>query len=83
MQTTLANLQFSTIKEQIEAVYKTTQLIHVSIHNKRNQIIDAPSKIVGIYQRFLCVDSKVNNYVERFTIHYTDLMTGNITIKEL
>lgn len=83
MQTTIANLQFSTIKEQLEALHKTTPLIHVSIHNKRNRVLDAPSKIVGIYQRFLCVESKVNNYVEKFTINYTDLMTGNITIKEL
>lgn len=83
MQSTIADLQFNTIKEKLEGIYKSSNLIHVSIHNKRNKIIEAPSKIIGIYQRFMCVESKVNSYVEKFTIHYTDLMTGNITIKEL
>ncbi|MDE5546045.1 MAG: hypothetical protein K2I88_01125 [Anaeroplasmataceae bacterium] len=83
MQSTIASLQLNTIKEKLELLYKTSNLIHVSIHNKRNKVLDAPSKIVGIYQRFLCVESKVNTYVEKFTINYTDIMTGNITIKEL
>lgn len=83
MQSTIADLQFNTIKEKLEGIYKSSNLIHVSIHNKRNKIIEAPSIIIGIYQRFMCVESKVNSYVEKFTIHYTDLMTGNITIKEL
>ncbi|MCM1131796.1 MAG: hypothetical protein NC087_09935 [Anaeroplasma bactoclasticum] len=83
MQTTIANLQFNTIKEKLEAVYKSSNLIHVSIHNKRNKILDAPSKIIGIYPRFLCVEAKVNTYVEKFTINFVDIMTGNITIKEL
>ncbi len=83
MQKTLANTQMSTIKEQLEHLQQRTSLIHVSIHNKRNRIVDAPSKIIGIYPRFLCVESKVNEYVERFTINYTDLMIGNISIKEL
>ncbi|MDE6656472.1 MAG: hypothetical protein K2J85_05730 [Anaeroplasmataceae bacterium] len=83
MQTTIANLQFNTIKEQLEAIFKTSNLIHVSIHNKRNKVLEAPSKIVGIYERFLRVEAQVNSYLEKFTINYTDLMTGNITIKEL
>lgn len=29
MQTTIASMQFSTIKEKLEAVYKTLNLIHV------------------------------------------------------
>lgn len=83
MPSTLADLQLSKIKEQLEGIYKSSNLIHVSILNKRNKVIEAPSKIIGIYQRFLCVESKINSYVEKFTINYTDLMTGNIIIKEL
>lgn len=83
MQTTIANVQFSTIKEKLEVVYKSSNLIHVSIHNRRNKILDVPSKIVGIYPKFLCVEAKVNMYLEKFTINFTDLITGNITIKEL
>lgn len=83
MQSTIASLQLNTIKEKLEAIYKTSTIIHVSIHNKRNKVLNAPSRILQIYPRFLCVESKVNSYVEKFTINYTDLMTGNITIKEL
>ena len=78
-----SNSQFLTIKKQIEEVSKENEVIHVSINNRRNKIKEAPSKIVGIYDRFLCVESKVNNYLEKFTINYIDLLTNNIVIKEL
>ena len=83
MQTTLANMQFSAMKERLKELSCKTSFIHVTILNKRNKVIDAPSKITGIYDRFLCVESKVQNYVEKFTINYFDLMTGAIAIKEL
>ncbi len=83
MQTTLANMQFSTIKEKIKELSLQSPMIHVTIHNKRNKVMEAPSTIIGIYERFLCVESRVQSYVERFTIHYSDLLTGSISIKEL
>lgn len=83
MQTQTASSQLKHIQEELKRIYQLTNLIHVSILNKRNKIIEAPSKIVGIYSRFLCVESKVNTYLEKFTINYTDIMTGNIVIKEL
>lgn len=83
MQTQTASSQLKHIQEELKRIYQLTNLIHVSILNKRNKIIEAPSIIVGIYSRFLCVESKVNTYLEKFTINYTDIMTGNIVIKEL
>ncbi len=83
MENTQANIQLNEIKEELESIYMQSKLIHVSIHNRRNKVIDAPSKILGIYQRFLCVESKVNRYTEKFTINFTDIMIGNVTIKEL
>ncbi len=83
MENILADLQLNQIKEKLEGIYKQSKLIHVSIHNRRNKVIEAPSKILGIYQRFLCVESKVNKYSEKFTINFTDIMIGNVTIKEL
>lgn len=83
MENTQADLQLNQIKEELERIYKQSKLIHVSIHNRRNKVIEAPSKILGIYQRFLCVESQVNRYTEKFTINFTDIMIGNVTIKEL
>ena len=77
------NNQVLAIKNQILELSNKTNIIHVSINNKRHKIYEAPSKIVGVYERFLCVESKVNNYVEKFTINYIDLLTTNIVIKEL
>ncbi len=81
--TNATNNQYLKIKQQIEEVFKKTDLIHVSINNRRNRIKEAPSKIVGIYDRFVCVEAKVNNYLEKFTINYNDLLTNNVIIKEL
>lgn len=78
-----SNSQFIKIKEKIEELAKKTKTIHVSINNRRNRIKEAPTNIIGIYDRFLCVESKVNNYVEKFTINYIDLLMNNIVIKEL
>ncbi|MDE7263429.1 MAG: hypothetical protein K2N64_02040 [Anaeroplasmataceae bacterium] len=83
MQIQTASAQLKHIQEELERIYQSTNLIHVSILNKRNKVVEAPSKILGIYSRFLCVESKVNAYVEKFTINYIDIMTGNIIIKEL
>lgn len=79
----VSNQQLTAIYERIQALYERTNTIHVTVKNKRNLIMDAPSKIVGIYERFLCVEALVNRYIEKFTINYTDLITNKIIIKEL
>ncbi|MDE5565627.1 MAG: hypothetical protein K2I77_01450 [Anaeroplasmataceae bacterium] len=79
----IRNVQLTTVYERILALFEQTKTIHVTVKNKRNLIIDAPSRIVGVYERFLCVESLVNHYIEKFTINYTDLITSKIIIKEL
>ncbi len=78
-----SELQILSIKEKVLNLSQKTKHIHVSLNNKRNHIKEAPSTIVGIYDRFLCVESKVNHYTEKFTINYIDLITNNIVIAEL
>lgn len=58
-------------------------IIHVSLVKGRTKVVDAVSKIKGVYPRFVCVTSKVNNYEEDFTISYTDILTKTVKIKEL
>ncbi len=85
MSQSTSSMQLLDIKNAIEAIYQKSRLIHVTINGKRRkkQVEEAPSKIIGIYDRFLCVESTVNHYVEKFTISYIDLMTNTIIIKEL
>ena len=58
-------------------------VIHVSLTKGRTKVVDAASKIKGVYPRFICVTSKINNYEEDFTISYTDILTKVVKIKEL
>lgn len=74
--------QYEDIKEKLVEL-KKKGMIHVSLTKGRNKIEEAPTKIVGIYNHFICVQSKVNNYVADFTISYTDILTKQILIKEL
>ncbi len=75
--------QYADLKKKIEDVRKNHSQIHVSILNKRKRIVEAPSQIIGVYSNFLCVESMVNSYLEKFTIQYCDLLTGSVEIKEL
>lgn len=81
MQTNITQLQ--DVRNQIEVLAKKNKNIHVTIQNRRSKVKNAPAKITGIYERFLCVESLVNNYLEKFTINYIDLLTSNTIIKEL
>lgn len=75
--------QLKNIKQKLQNIKEDSNIIHVSIHNKRNGVVDAISKIISIHDRFFCLESKINNYVEKFTINYIDLLINNISIKEL
>lgn len=83
MASNIDNSQLKRIKEKLQNIKENSSIIHVSIHNKRNGVVDATSKIISIHDRFFCVESKINSYVEKFTINYIDLLINNISIKEL
>ena len=75
--------QITEIKEKIQIINSTSNIIHVTMNNKRKTVTNAVSKILSIHDRFLCIESKVNNYIEKFTINYIDIIIGNFSIKEL
>ena len=75
--------QFGELKNMLIEHARESAFIHVSLRNGRNRIKEAKSKIVGIYDRFICVESRINNYDESFTINYIDILTKNVIIKEL
>lgn len=81
--TNISNQQLKVVQEKVKDLSEKSKKIHVTVHQKRNPIIEAPSIITGVYERFLCVESRVNNYVEKFTINYIDLITNYVVIKEL
>lgn len=74
--------QYRILEEKFNAL-KSNSIIHVSLIKGRLRVKEAPSKIKGVYQRFVCVTSKINNYEEDFTISYIDILTKSVVIKEL
>ena len=75
--------QLNVIKEKMKVINSSSSIIHVTMNNKRKTINNAVSKILSIHDRFICIESKVNDYIEKFTINYIDLIIGNFSIKEL
>lgn len=73
--------QYQVLEEKLKKLLGN--VVHVSLQNRRNKVVDAPSVIKGVYSRFVCVTSKVNNYEENFTISYTDILRGLVSIKEI
>ncbi len=58
-------------------------MIHVDIKDGRLKVNKALSKIVAVYPFFVCVESKIMNYIESFTIKLVDISIGKVRIKEL
>lgn len=80
---TIDKNSFSILKEKLQKIKNTKDVIHVDISIKRKSQANVVSKIEGVYDRFLCVSSMVNSYREDFTISYIDILTNKIRIKEL
>lgn len=74
---------FNVLKEKLIEIYNKSEIIHVDLSMKRKKLNNIEAKIVGIYDRFLCVTSVINNYEENFTITFIDLLTYKVKIKEL
>ena len=71
------------IKNKLSDIYKKTDIIHVSVVQKRKRLTAVEAKITGIYANFITVTGNVNGYIEDFTISYIDIIVGNIVIIEL
>lgn len=74
---------FTILREKLENIKESKDIIHVDISIKRKNLSNVASRIEGIYDRFMCVSSMVNSYREDFTISYIDILTNKIKIKEL
>jgi hypothetical protein len=74
---------FNVLKEKLIEIYNKSEIIHVDLSMKRKRLNNIEAKIVGIYDRFLCITSVINNYEENFTITFIDLLTYKVKIKEL
>jgi uncharacterized pyridoxamine 5'-phosphate oxidase family protein len=62
-----SNQKIEEIKNKLTELYKQNKIIHVSIVEGRKKIKSAPSKILGAYTNFICVESEVNKYMESFS----------------
>lgn len=74
---------FNVLKEKLIEIYNKSEIIHVDLSMKRKKLNNIEAKIIGIYDRFLCITSVINNYEENFTITFIDLLTYKVKIKEL
>ena len=74
---------FNVLKEKLIEIYNKSEIIHVDLSMKRKRLNNIEAKIVGIYDRFLCITSVINNYEENFTITFIDLLTYKVKIREL
>jgi hypothetical protein len=82
----MANIDFSElsiIKEKMKVINSSSNIIHITINSKRKSVKNAVSKILSIHDKFICIESKINDYTEKFTINYIDIIIGTFTIKEL
>ena len=66
--------QINLIKEKIQLIKKDSDIIHVTVNNKKNAPIDAISKILTIHDRFFYIETRINNYFEKSSINYIDIL---------
>ncbi len=74
---------FGVLRDKILELFNKSDIIHVDLSVKRKKLSNVEAKIVGVYDRFLCVTSVINHYTESFTITFIDILTNKIIIKEL
>ena len=80
----VTKLDLKTVRTQLETLYLSNDIIHITVNSGRNKMVDVPSKISGIYNHFVCVTANIKNYRdESFTINFIDIIMGKFIIKEL
>jgi hypothetical protein len=74
---------FTTLRERLIDIFNKSPIIHVDLSSKRKKLKNIKAKIIGVYDRFLCITSVINFYEENFTITFIDLLTRKVSIDEL
>ena len=75
-----------TIRNKIRMLYTTHPDIHVNISLKNPQKIvmhDLPVTITGVYPHMFQVEYCSGGISRQYTHQYTDLVTGNVEIREI
>lgn len=71
------------LQNKLIELYTKKKLIHITINSGRLKVNNVESYITGIYKYFVCIESKVNNYHESFSIKTVDIKIGKVVISEL
>ena len=73
------------IKDGIKGLFETNPNVHVTLKLKRPKVIveDSLAKIVGVYNNIFQLEEIGKEHPTRHTVLYTEVLTGNITVREL
>lgn len=78
-------MDIADIKEKMTALFERGADIHVTVHSKkpRININESPARIVGVYKNLFTIETVENGLKKTFTVPYTDVFIGKVSIKEL
>ncbi len=73
------------IKNQIKQLYEASPDIHISISFSHPKIIftNDPVTIKGVYPHVFRIEEKSSGVAKCHTLQYSDILTGQIKIKEM
>lgn len=73
------------IKSEIRRLYETDPIIHISVRmtHPKVSVKDAQVRIVGVYRNIFQVEQEGGDRPNRYTLQYTDVLIGQVTIAEL
>ncbi len=73
------------IKSAILKLYEQKTDIHVNVNTTkpRIHITDAPASITGVYKNLFTIEVIENGLKKVFSIPYTDIFIGKVSINEL
>ncbi len=78
-------MDIADIKERMTSLFEQGADIHVTVHSKRPKIniSESQARIVGVYKNLFTIEAVENGLKKTFTVPYTDIFIGKVSIKEL
>ncbi len=73
-----------TVKARIGELYRQAPHIHldVTLASPKLHLKNAPATITGVYRHIFQIEEASSGSVQRHTLPYTDLLTGQIVIRK-
>ena len=73
------------IKKGIEKLYKSNPQIHISVKLTRPKVFieDSPAIISGVYKNIFQIEENDSGRPALHTFRYSDVLIGNVVIREL